>query len=150
MNDVIHKRPVVVGVDGSPSSIDALRKAVELAEPLGSPVEAVIAWQFPPLYDASFAVEGWSPDADAREILARAIDIAFPAGRPRDLKQAVVAGPAAHALIGKSADAAMLVLGSRGRGGFTGLLLGSVSTACAQHAECPVLIMHAPRSRRAD
>jgi nucleotide-binding universal stress UspA family protein len=53
-------------------------------------------------------------------------------------------GPPARTLIEESRNAFMLVLGSRGHGGFAGLLLGSVSTACAQHAHCPVLIMHGP------
>jgi len=144
VSDTTNHKPIIVGVDGSRSSIDALREAVELAEMIGTPVVAVTAWQFPIIYNGAYAMEVWSPEEDAQQTLAWAIDVAFPAGAPVGLKRVIVAGPAAAALVEMSADATMLVLGSRGRGGFAGLLLGSVSTACAQHAHCPVLIMHSP------
>jgi nucleotide-binding universal stress UspA family protein len=60
----------------------------------------------------------------------------------------IAAGPPAAVLIKKSETASMLVLGSRGRGGFAGLLLGSVSTACSQHAHCPVLVMHSMKPHK--
>jgi len=65
---------------------------------------------------------------------------------PPDLTRQVIAGPPSRTLIELSADSAMLVLGSRGHGGFAGLLLGSVSAACGEHAYCPVLIVHKRRS----
>ena len=139
------KRPIIVAVDGSPSSIEALRKASELARALDAPLEAVTAWQFPMGFDgAGYATQTWSPEAESQTLLNSAVETAFPDGPPADLRLTVTAGPAAGVLIDKSNDAAMLVMGSRGRGGFAGLLLGSVSTACAQHAHCPVLIMRGP------
>lgn len=139
------RKPVVVGVDGSPDSVRALQKAAELARALDVPLEAVTAWQFPLGFDESLAASVWSPEEDAREILHAAVAEAFPGGEPDDLTRSVVVGPAARALISASEHATMLVTGSRGRGGFTGLLLGSVSTACAQHARCPALIVPRPR-----
>jgi nucleotide-binding universal stress UspA family protein len=147
MNGNTDRKPIIVGVDGSPTSIDALRKAVELAGALDVPVEAVTTWQLPIMDDSVYALEIRSPEEEATVTLARAIDAAFPEGAPEGLRRSTVPGPPAGALIERSEDAAMLVLGSRGRGGFAGLLLGSVSAACAQHAHCPVLIMHSSTSR---
>ncbi len=144
MNDTATPKPIIVGVDGSPSSIDALHMAVTLARATGAPIEAVTAWQFPVMYDGTFPTEVWSPEGEAEAILAAALDAAFPSGVPGDVTSRILAGPSAAALIARSKEASMLVVGSRGRGGFRGLLLGSVSTTCAQHAHCPVLIMHRP------
>ncbi|KAA9111404.1 universal stress protein [Microbacterium rhizomatis] len=135
-------KPIVVGVDGSASSIDALRHAAELAAVTDAPIEAVTAWQFPITYDRTMTLQPWDPESEARKIAVEAIEEAFPAGAPERLTSVVAAGPAAAVLVRRSAEASMLVVGSRGRGGFAGMLLGSVSTACAQHAHCPVLIMH--------
>ncbi len=145
MNETQNSRPIVVGVDGSSSSIAALRKAAELARSTDAPIVAVTAWQFPITYDATLPPSVWSPESDAHETLRTAIDVAFDGAPPTRLTTRVIAGPAAAVLVKASEGASMLVVGSRGRGGFVGLLLGSVSTACAQHAHCPVLIMHASR-----
>jgi nucleotide-binding universal stress UspA family protein len=149
MNAHAESRPIVVGVDGSPQSIEALREAAELARLLDAPLQALNAWQFPVGYDGGFPKEMWSPEAESERLLESAIGAAFPDGRPAGLAVTSAAGPAAGVLVDKSREACMLVLGSRGRGGFAGLLLGSVSTSCAQHAHCPVLIMHGP-ARRTD
>ena len=135
-------KPIVVGVDASPSSVAALRKSQELATALGAALEVVTVWHFPMTFDGTNAAEVWSPESEAQEVLAASIGTAFPDGRPKDLTETIIPGPTAGALIEKSKAAQMLVLGSRGRGGFVGLLLGSVSAVCAQHAHCPVLIMH--------
>ncbi|GGC89123.1 universal stress protein [Tersicoccus solisilvae] len=141
MNDNHVRDRILVGVDGSASSIDALRQAVELARKFDAPVEAITAWVYPPLVSYR-PVAGWSPEGDARDIQATAIDQAFGVDVPRDFTAQVLHGPAAGVLIEESRRARMLVLGSRGHGGFAGMLLGSVSSACAEHAHCPVLIMH--------
>jgi len=142
MSEQADRKPIIVGVDGSPTSIDALRKAAEIGQFTGAPLEAITAWQFPFGYDGTFSPEVWSPEEDAKRVLGSAIAEAFGAERPEGLTSMTIPGPAAPVLIKRSENATMLVLGSRGRGGFAGLLLGSVSTACAQHAHCPVLIMH--------
>ncbi|MBU4465675.1 MAG: universal stress protein, partial [Actinobacteria bacterium] len=107
-----------------------------------APIEAITAWQFPIAYDRTMTVQPWEPEGEAEKIVSETVDAAFPEGRPERLSLVVAAGPAAAVLIRRSEDASMLIVGSRGRGGFAGMLLGSVSTACAQHGHCPVLIMH--------
>lgn len=84
----------------------------------------------------------WGPEQDARENLEKAIKQAFGADIPEDLQREVIVGPAAPNLLKASEDAAMIVLGTRGRGGFKGLVMGSVSSSLAAHAKCPVLIHH--------
>lgn len=131
---------IVVGVDGSEPSIAALRYAAKMADLLSSSVTAVTCWRYPPSYDTFVPIE-WSPESDAEQVLAEAIATAFGAAPPSGLRSVVRRGQAAAVLIEESADARMLVIGSRGLGGFTGLLLGSVSAACAAHARCPVLVL---------
>ena len=74
--------------------------------------------------------------------LTRQVDQVFGAHRPQDLRLVVREGYPAHVLIEASKDAALLVVGSRGHGGFVGLLLGSVSANCAERANCPVVVVH--------
>jgi nucleotide-binding universal stress UspA family protein len=144
MTETSRNTKVLVGVDGSSSSIYALRHGARLAAALGVPLTAVMVWDYPALVEYSPIVD-WSPEDDARTILAEAIEEAFDGAPPQDLDTSVVQGPPARALIEQSKEAGMLVVGSRGHGGFVGMLLGSVSAACAQHAQCPVLIVRSPR-----
>lgn len=131
-------RPViVVGVDGSPSSKDALRWAARYAELTGAAVHALIAWQLPEIY-------GYTPrdfEGDARQTLTQAVNDALGPGASDKLTLHVVEASPAAALIGMCRDAQLLVVGSRGHGAFTGMLLGSVSQHCVQHACCPVLVV---------
>ncbi len=139
--------PIVVGVDGSPSSRDALIRAATIAEALKAPLRVVTTWDFPSMLASGYDSERWSPEADAREILSDALVDAFPGDLPANLIRVVTQGKAAPALLEESWHAQMLVVGSRGHGGFAGLLLGSVSSALAQHAHCPVLVMHGTAAR---
>ncbi|NYF17263.1 nucleotide-binding universal stress UspA family protein [Microbacterium sp. AK009] len=132
---------VIAAVDGSPSSIEALRYASRLADALHAPLDAVITWSYPPYSDPAF-ISAWSPQDDATTILDDAVRQVFGENPPAHIGKRVLAGAAAPTLIDLSRSAAMLVLGSRGLGGFAGLLLGSVSAACAEHAHCPVLVVH--------
>lgn len=132
--------PILVGVDGSDSSLDALRYAAKVSAALGVPLRAITTWDYPALADL-YPSLGWTPDKDAAVLLDAAIKDVFAGDPPPDLTAAVLAGPAPAVLIDESRRAEMLVLGSRGRGGFAGLLLGSVSATCATHAHCPVLIV---------
>ncbi len=137
--------PIVVGVDGSASSVEALLAGDRLARALGTTVAAVTAWSWPPLAaGAVLTVTDWAPDGDAREILNQAITQAFGDHPPDSLTRVTAEGNPAQVLMEASVGSTMLVVGTRGHGGFAGLLLGSVSSACAEHATCPVLVVRAP------
>ena len=133
---------IVVGVDGSDPSIEALRYAAKMAAVLSASVTAVTCWRYPPAYDNFVPLE-WSPESDAEQVLRDAVATAFGDAPPAGLRTLVLQGQPASVLIDESADAAMLVVGSRGLGGFAGLLLGSVSAAA--HARCPVLVLRGNR-----
>jgi nucleotide-binding universal stress UspA family protein len=137
---------IVVGVDGSEESKQALRWADYLAELTGSSITAVGAWTGLPA--AAWAITGTgaiSPEvfADAaRASLTEALEDVFEADKAAGITTDLQEGSAASVLVHASEGALMLVVGSRGHGGFTGLLLGSVSSACAEHAKCPVFVVH--------
>ncbi len=140
-------RRIVVGVDGSEPSLAALRWANHLAMLLGSTVQAVAVWQ--PTTAVGLAGEGWGPVpadwdpvAETCQTLNQSLTRALGDDRPAGLDARVEQGRSAQVLIDLSSDAQMLVIGSRGHGGIAGLLLGSVSAACAEHAACPVLVVH--------
>lgn len=134
-------RPIVVGVDGSPSSILALQRAQHLATAFSTTVDAIHIWQYQPYMDTGYVVEV-EPAENAEKVLAEATAAAFGTDLPAGLKQLARQGSAAKVLLEASHDAEILVVGSRGHGGFVGLLLGSVSSQCAEHAHCPVLVVH--------
>jgi nucleotide-binding universal stress UspA family protein len=133
-------RKVVVGVDGSQSSVAALREGARLAAERGDDLVAIAAWHMPISYGGFPA--GWYPEADAESTLDATAKATFGDDLPAGYSQLVLQGLPAHVLIEESRDADLLVVGSRGHGGFAGLLLGSVSQACAEYAKCPVLIIH--------
>lgn len=134
---------IVVGVDGSEQSKLALRWAARLARGLGGRVQAVAVWQFPAA-QSFVVVDGWDPEREAQSSLEATVDAVFGDDRPAGLQLLVLQGTPAKVLLDLSAGAQILVVGSRGRGGFAGLLLGSVSSAVAEHAKCPVMVVHPP------
>ncbi|HZC70757.1 MAG TPA: universal stress protein [Jatrophihabitans sp.] len=135
-------RRLVVGIDGSPGAAEALRWAARHAELSGLGIDAVIAWQPPVSYGWAYGIDDWRPDADAEKTMTAQIDAIFGTQRPAHLRLLVREGHAAKVLIEASKDAELLVVGSRGHGGFAGLLLGSVSANCAERAHCPVVVVH--------
>lgn len=135
---------IVVGVDGSEASIEALRQAQSLAVPLGAQVMAVAYWEFPQVYGGYVAMGIDNFEEAAGQVLKESLDKAFGPELPDNVASRVVRGHARESLIEASREADMIVLGRRGHGGFGGLLLGSVSSACVAHAHCPVLVVHAP------
>jgi len=140
---------IVVGVDGSPSSREALRWAVRQAELTGAGIQAVIAWHYP-VMASGYAWAPVSPDQEtdfrgiAAKVLAEEIAETVDPASSVQVSQQVVEGNAAAVLTDSAAGADLLVLGSRGHGGFASALLGSVSQHCAHHAPCPLVIIRAP------
>ncbi|CAL9611029.1 universal stress protein [Streptomyces sp. enrichment culture] len=137
---------VVVGVDGSPASYEALRWAARYAELVGGEVEAIHAWDT--WVTPSWGGRAVEPDLDleqARYRFGRALEAAFPGERPPGLRERLIDGDPSEVLIRASERADLLVVGHRGRGGFARTMLGSVSTRCAQHALCPVVVVRENR-----
>ncbi|WP_394769659.1 universal stress protein [Lacisediminihabitans sp.] len=132
---------IVVGVDGSDSSIDALRRGARMAEALGVRLEGITVWQYP-LEFGGYVTSEWSPESDARSVLDEAAQEVFQGTPPDWFVPVVCEGSTAQVLIDASKGAEMLIVGSRGHGGFVGLLLGSVSSRCAEYSHCPVLVVH--------
>lgn len=135
---------VVVGVDGSGGAQGALRFAVEEARIRGAVVRAVMAWD---VDTQAYSAGPWGPMIDpteleerTRAVLDAAVDKAEADGAAT-IERVVAIGQPARVLVEQARGADMLVVGSRGRGGFAGLLLGSVGYQCVQHAPCPVTIV---------
>lgn len=133
---------IVVGVDGSAQSLQALRWGARLAAVFGVRVDAVTAWEFPAAYGWSAVPSDWDPAQDMWHVLDDSVRAVFGDQPPAGLGRQVREGGAAKVLLDASQGAVMLVVGSRGHGGFAGLLLGSVSANVAEHASCPVLVIH--------
>ncbi|MGD0321176.1 MAG: universal stress protein [Acidimicrobiales bacterium] len=133
---------IVVGVDGSASSKEALKWAARQAELTGAWLVVVTTWRYHTSlgwvapYPADF-----DPEADARHALDANIEEVLGPSPSVEVRTEVVEGHPALVLVETSKGADLLVVGSRGYGGFTGMLLGSVSEHCVTHAHCPVLVM---------
>ena len=151
---------VVVGVDGSAGSTEALRWALAEARLRKSPLRAVHAWMFgyvggtidgyPSLggpLDAygSLGIDPGDLLRAAEDLLERALADAGGDTEGIEIERQVVQGSAAEALLTAVDKDDLLVVGSRGHGGFAELLLGSVSQQCVHHAPCPVVVVHSPK-----
>ncbi|WP_328320949.1 universal stress protein [Kribbella sp. NBC_00382] len=135
---------IVVGIDGSEPAQRGLEWAVAEASVRGARLVVVHAWQpsaavMSPV-GATLADPASLADS-ARSTLADSVASVDQTGLAIAPEQVLVQGPAAPALIDAARGSSLLVVGSRGRGGFTGLLLGSVSQQIAQHATVPVVIV---------
>ncbi len=141
---------IVVGVDGSEASDAALAWALEQARRTGDELQVVHVWHYPEIGELltanPFELQHDELQDEAAEQLRRAI---ARVGAPPDVRidPVLAMGRTAEVLLRAAAEADLLVVGSRGRGGFTGLLLGSVSQHCVQHAPCPVVVVPFDASR---
>jgi nucleotide-binding universal stress UspA family protein len=144
---VSEDRRIVVGVDGSEGSKAALRWAMAEARLSNATIEAVITWQNPVVYGYSY---GWMPAIGEGEsvaaIMAKVLDdtiaeVSSVLQRPVTVLPRVVEGHPTQTLLDAAAGADLLVVGSRGHSTFAGILLGSVSQHCVQHAPCPVVVV---------
>jgi nucleotide-binding universal stress UspA family protein len=140
-------RRIVVGVDGSEYSKTALRWAMTQARLTDATIDVVSAWQNLLISEYSF---GWSPalyEGDSMATITEKVltdtvaDVAGQQHKPVEIGTRVVQGHPAQVLLEAAVGAELLVLGSRGHGTFAGILLGSVSQHCVQHAPCPVVVV---------
>lgn len=130
---------VVVGVDGSDSSAAAVRWAEDYAQTTEASLRLVIAWHWPTSYGIPVSWEGFDPAGDARAVVDKAAAmLSLPAER---VQTSVEQGAAGDVLVKASETADLLVVGCRGHGTLSGALLGSVSTHCAHHSRCSVVIV---------
>lgn len=135
---------IVVGLDGSPSSFDALEWAARQADFTGCTLEIVMTWQWPSSYGWAMPVpEDYDPEEDVRATLDAAVTRLHAAHPDLGVDPRAVNGHPAPTLVEASKGADLLVVGSRGHGEFVGMLLGSVSEYCATNAHCPVLVHRA-------
>lgn len=134
---------IVVGIDGSESSLAALAWAQRQASLTGAALEVVTAWEYPTTFGWSIALpEELDLSREAATMLAAAVDRVL--GTPPSIKptETVVEGHPTLALLEVSARCDLLVVGCRGMGALKGMLVGSVSGYLASHAHCPVVIVH--------
>jgi nucleotide-binding universal stress UspA family protein len=149
---------IVVGVDGSEPSRDALRWAAEEARLRDARLRALHVWTFVPptpigepgmipMPPGDYAGQLDAERAAAQAELDAALAEAFPNEPPVEIESELVEGDAGEQLAGEATGADLLVVGSRGRSGITSVLLGSVSSHLVSHAPCPVVVVKARRER---
>lgn len=138
---------IVVGIDGSPGAQTALDVAADEASRLAKPLKIVHAHAFPAIYAAPLLIPDASVENDLRsqaeDLLSDAAQRATDRHPHLDVTTELVGDAPSPALIAASEDASVLVLGSRGLGGFKGLIVGSVTVQVSAHATCPVLVVPA-------
>lgn len=135
--------PIAVGVDGSPSSGAALRKAAQLAAAMDVALLVVTCWTVPQLYYDFIDMDNDAFERDAGDRQGAALAEVFAGHCPVQVQSVLRHGRAATELIAASTQAQLLVLGTRGHGGFVNMILGSVSLECIAHAQCPVVTVRA-------
>jgi nucleotide-binding universal stress UspA family protein len=148
MRNALSVGTIVVGIDGSDRSRDALRWAVDEAKLRQDKVLAVHVWE-PPVFPAVDTPLATDPPAYLPELIGHAQEraealVARVAAEVRDggveVEPMAIEGAATSVLVDLAEDADLIVVGSRGKGGLAGLLLGSVSQQVVQHAPCPVVV----------
>lgn len=144
---------IVVGIDGSEYSRFVLQSAAKLASAMKLNLHVISCWSRHDLLLASQFPSSRFPDPDlveseAAHLVDDIIDRALGPNRPPGLTYGIRYGNPAAVLIEESANARMLVVGRRGRGGFQGLPIGAVASACAAYAHCPVVIANDPAQVR--
>ncbi len=140
MDGQSHHR-IVVGIDGSECSLTALHWAAQQAHLTGSSLEVVMSWERPQWGSGFILPDNYDPASDAHKMLEDAIQKVRGAFSEVKFTPEVVEGHPAPALVEAARGADLLVVGSRGHGEFSGMLLGSVSQYCAHHVSCPITIV---------
>ncbi|MGK7222408.1 universal stress protein [Kocuria flava] len=133
--------PVLAGIDGSAGSRAALRAAARIAEALDAPLEVLMLWEGPPLYEGWDVVDPDRPPEGSVRLLRESLAEVFGERLPAGVRARLVHGRPAERLVAESGRAQLLVVGRRGHSGLRSAAPGSVSTACVGHAHCPVMVV---------
>ena len=132
---------IVVGVDASEPSKDALRWAARQAELTGAGLHIVMAWEIPSMGYWAAIPQGLDLGKEAEKALQSTIEEVLGSDPKVAVRSTVAEGHAPLVLLEAAHDADLLVVGSRGHGEFAGMLIGSVSEYCVTHAHCPVVVL---------
>lgn len=149
-DEPVGRQRIVVGVDGSDTSRRALRWAADEAGLRDAELHVVHAWEVtPPGVGIGLAGGTLSPAPDARHteadhLVTQVVEEELGGEAPAHLRRSIGRGTATDVLLDAAKGADLLVVGSRGLGGFAGLLLGSVSMKMAHHVSCPLVIVRPP------
>ncbi len=130
---------IVVGVDGSPASKDAVVWAANQATLVGAELRAVASWRWPNYITR--LPPGVDPAADTKRTLDEIVDAALADFTELEVTRHVVEGPPGPALLTQAEGADLLVVGAKGRAAFPGMLLGSVAEYCVRNGDCPVVVV---------
>jgi nucleotide-binding universal stress UspA family protein len=135
---------IVVGIDGSAASNDALRWAARQASLTGGPLDVIMTWEWPASLGWSVPIpDDYDPETEVRQIVDGAVEAALGEYPGVKAERRVINGHPSTVLVEATKGADLLVIGSRGHGEFVGMLLGSVSEFCTTNAHCPVLVHRA-------
>jgi nucleotide-binding universal stress UspA family protein len=136
---------VVVGVDGSAESVEALRWAAAYATATGATIDAVLSWHYPAAVGVAAGVAAKPVDDDVRTsmlaVMEKVLTEVFGTTGPENVHTKITYGHPAVVLVDESQNADLLVVGNRGQGAFAGMLTGSVSIHCVNNAHCPVVVV---------
>lgn len=135
------ERRIVVGVDGSEPSLKALEWAIEEARRWRSVLDVVTAWSFPMVKGYAWTHSPEDVENSAKEVIETALSHVSQEATELVVRGEALDGEPGPVLVDAAVGAELLVVGARGLGGFQRLLLGSVSSYCAQHATCSVMIV---------
>jgi nucleotide-binding universal stress UspA family protein len=149
VNKLDNRGRVVVGVDGSAGSLAALRFAFDEARRRATGLRVVTAFELPDVWSITYGLSVSATEQEVRDsvlqhtrrVVTEALGDQLTADGAPDVDVAVQGGGAARVLVSAAAGSPLLVVGSRGLGGFRRMLLGSVSLQCVQHAPCPVTVV---------
>jgi len=131
---------IVVGVDGSPSSLRAVQWAAQQAKLTGATLRAVSSWRWPNYITR--LPPGVDLPKDTGITLDAVLDEALVGSEDVIVTRHVIEGPPGPALLSQAEEATLLVVGAKGRAAFPGMLLGSVAEHCVRHGSCPVVVVH--------
>lgn len=137
---------IVVGVDASEPSKEALRWAARQAQLSGDALRVVMSWEIPSMAYWAPLPDGLDFEKETRQALHQTVLDVLGETPSVQVTEVVREGHPAPVLLAESANAELLVVGSRGHGEFTGMLIGSVSEHCVTHASCPVVVVRGATS----